>query len=367
MSALLTLTLLLAPAVEIQPIEGRQHIEIILERLGQGRVRFTHLGDSHIAADLYSGAVRQALRARYGDAGRGFVHAGRCWRSDVQAETRADTSGAWRADGMREGLDDGYSPLAGCSVTAIGWGGRAEIQGQLATAEVFYLQQPRGGAFDLSLDGAWRQRVSTRGPWLAVKRVALEPVAPGRHKVTMEVRDGEEVRLLGVNMTQPGPGIIYDALGVNGARASRQLWDRPAAAAALLEALGTDILILSYGANELYDDHLEIPAYTEGLDALLKRLRPSVKGCLLTGPPDMLKRGQPIPLTEAVIETQRALADAHGCAFWDARAAMGGPGSVRRWRRLKLAQRDFVHLTRDGYKQLAALLLAALMGEAEAP
>ena len=45
----------------------------------------------------------------------------------------------------------------------------------------------------------------------------------------------------------------------------------------------------------------------------------------------------------------------------DAQAAMGGPGSIRRWKRAGRARGDFVHLTRDGYGALADALFSALM------
>ena len=50
----------------------------------------------------------------------------------------------------------------------------------------------------------------------------------------------------------------------------------------------------------------------------------------------------------------------------EARSAMGGPGSIRAWRRAGLAQRDFVHFTRDGYRQLAEAFLSALLGAYDA-
>mgnify|MGYP003538212597 CR=1 FL=1 len=39
---------------------------------------------------------------------------------------------------------------------------------------------------------------------------------------------------------------------------------------------------------------------------------------------------------------------------------MGGEGSIQKWRRQHLAQRDLVHLTVGGYQKLADLMLKAL-------
>jgi lysophospholipase L1-like esterase len=54
-----------------------------------------------------------------------------------------------------------------------------------------------------------------------------------------------------------------------------------------------------------------------------------------------------------LIEAQRKAADLAGAAFWDARHAMGGEGSIIRWAKRGLAQPDHVHLTGAGYLALA--------------
>ena len=68
------------------PIEGAQHLVPFFEaakRLEAGApetLRITHLGDSHVAADMWTAGLRRGLQARFGDGGRGMVLAGRAWR-----------------------------------------------------------------------------------------------------------------------------------------------------------------------------------------------------------------------------------------------------------------------------------------------
>jgi lysophospholipase L1-like esterase len=50
-----------------------------------------------------------------------------------------------------------------------------------------------------------------------------------------------------------------------------------------------------------------------------------------------------------------------GCAFWDARQAMGGYGSLLKWRRAGLAQKDLVHLNGAGYQRLGDRMADALL------
>ena len=91
--------------------------------------------------------------------------------------------------------------------------------------------------------------------------------------------------------------------------------------------------------------------------------------CLLVGPPDRAGRtrnGWTVwPRTVEVVQAQREVALAFGCAFWDWQAATGGPGSIVPWvyRNPPLAARDGVHYTRRGYEIVAEKFLVALEGE----
>ena len=181
------------------------------------------------------------------------------------------------------------------------------------------------------------------------------------HTVTLHPGVGES-RLLGVDLLRP-KGLVYDALGINGAVATRLLKARAEVFAAGLQRLAPDLLVLAYGTNEAYGARdFDAEQYALGLDRVLARVRAAAPGadCLLQGPPDFQRKRKPVAALAQVIAAQRAAADVHGCAFWDTQAAMGGRGAIARWRRAKLAQRDRVHLTRDGYTQLGEAWAAAL-------
>src|SRR5690606_29086380 len=69
------------------------------------------------------------------------------------------------------------------------------------------------------------------------------------------------------------------------------------------------------------------------------------------------------PRIQAIIETQRQLAFAHGCGFWDSRALMGGDGGMNAWAEQEppLAKPDHLHPTNLGYLHLGSALTDALM------
>lgn len=377
MTPLLALALLApvlaAPPLPTAPIEGPERLtraftamRVVEGGTAAGTVRITHFGDSHIAADLWTGPMRAALQARFGDGGRGFVLAGQPWSSYFQRHVQVGADGQWRVDGLRGGVNDGWFGPGGCSMASADPAAvvrlrvptGSEAGRGAAWLDVHHLRQPGGGCLEVRLDDRPVTRISTRGPWLEAA-AARVPMPPGGERVSIHPLGGAEARLLGLDLGG-GNGLVYDALGINGARITRLLRHDPAGFAEILGRLAPTLVVLSYGTNELFDRDLDLTHYGADLDRALTRVRAAAPGadCLITGPPDFARKGAPI---ESVTDIQRALADAHGCAFWDARAAMGGPGSIRDWRRAGLAQRDRVHLTRDGYARLAELMLTALL------
>lgn len=385
----------------LQPIEdpaGRGLAELFarlraLEGMpGAARpVRILHYGDSHVAADFYTDELRRLLQARFGDGGPGFVMLG--------------PPGGYRHGRVRQGVGEGWSfsqslPAAGSGPggrlaglggmwarssfggdrawlqTASGDGGDGSRPGR---AELFILQRPGGGTFELRVDGRASGRVATRLDGDGPPRMGftvLELAGEGRrhHLELVPLGDGE-VTLAGVVLEGGRGGLVYDTLGVNGARAAGLLqWDFPLWAAQLRRR-DPDLVILAYGANEAGDAGEPLSRYREGLDQVLLRLHEAVPraSCLLVGPLD-----RAAPASEGgwrsllrvleIVAVQRQAAQEHGCAFWNAFAAQGGRGAIDARARQKQpeAQGDRVHLTRAGYSRLAQQLAAALLSAYEA-
>ena len=273
-----------------------------------------------------------------------------------------DSPGRWRVDGLRGGLDDGLWAPGGCSLATSDPAATTRVESSTPFTEldVHYLRQPGGGCFEVRVGDRRLARVSSRGPWLLTGDRRIE-VPAGAKSVELRPLGGGETRLLGVSFRSGAPGIVYDALGTNGAQARDLLRPDAELLADLLQRLGPNLMVLSYGANELYDENLDPQRYAAGLARVLTRVRRGTSSaCLLTGPPDMLRDRRQPELGPTLRSTQRTLAAAHGCAYWDAQEAMGGRNSIRAWKRSGRARGDFVHLTRDGYDALGAALLGAL-------
>lgn len=366
------------PSQQAGALENTRALRRFYERLAQlesgqldDDVRVAHFGDSHTAADLETAVIRRALQERFGDGGRGFVALGQPWKRYLQDGVKAGNSREWareRARGKNQG--DGCYGLGGVCLIANRRGARAwtEVAAKTSRAEVAYLEQPGGGAFEVLVDGQPVVRIATRADRVASAFRAFGLPEASAHQIEIRTVGDGDVRVYGVALEREQRGLVYDALGINGARATITLAWNEAHWAEQLRHRAPGLVVLAYGTNESGDDTSE-QRYERQLVDVLGRIARAVPtaSCLLVGPPDRAIEvdGQWMtsPKIEEIVATQRRVAHAAGCAFYDQMTAMGGRGSMAAWalEEPPRAQKDRVHLTREGYAQLGSAFVADLL------
>lgn len=343
------------------------HAALDRTRSSGGITRIVQFGDSHTAADQFTGALRRAFARDYGDAGPGLLYPIAPWAWYRRAGVVFDASAGWRIDGL--GAGDGRYGVAGIAAHATRSGEYLRATASADRFEVMLLRAPGGGSVDILLDGRLESNhpLANRTPEAMVVRAKAATGAAH----TIEVRttaDGPS-RVLGIVAERGRAGVVYDALGINGAEADRALvWDRDAFTTTLA-ARAPDLVVVAYGTNEASSPDFEAGRYEACFAELLDLLRQAAPhaSLLVLGPPDrcVAVRGEWRPLGQlaAVVAAQRRASLAAGAAFWDQRAAMGGPGSIDLWARADppLAQSDRAHLTRAGYERVAGMLYAQLL------
>ncbi len=347
-----------------------------LARLDDGTatsdVRITHFGDSHTAADVLTGTVRRDLVARFGDGGRGFVALGKPWKFYNQDGVRVGSHDFVPERGhLHHGkfVGDGLYGLDGVSVEASKKGARAftDVSVPVSRIEVSYLEQPSGGSFELYVDGAPAARVSTRAHAKG-SGFRVVDVAEGQHQIEARAEGDGDVRLFGVALDRATNGLTLDALGINGARVTTVLaWDEGHFKEQLAHR-NPDLVVLAYGTNESGDATPAATYERQVVDLLGRVARGAPRAaCLLLGPPDRAIRSPQgwvtSPKLLEIIESQKRVASAAGCAFYDQMQAMGGVGAMAAWAAESppRAARDRVHLTRDGYERVGEVFAADLL------
>jgi lysophospholipase L1-like esterase len=329
-----------------------------------GPVRILQYGDSHTAADDFTGELRDRLQAAFGDGGSGFSMAGRPWRTYRRYDVRSGSSKGWHTDGLVTRSGDGIYGLGGISMTASAPRESLYVEDDASEFELYYHRQPGGGMIQLYDWGVPVDLIATDGePGPGYYRAQA---TPGPHRFEIETLDDRPVRLFGW-VAENATGVTYEPLGINGAQASViNRWDEYTLAENLAHR-NPDLIVLAYGTNEAGDRNNTVESYRAMFAGLLDKLRAAAPtaSLLVIGPPDRSQRTrrgwQTLERIGVIAEAQRLAARDAGAAFVDLRARMGGVGSMLKWARTDLAQNDHVHFTTAGYRMLAETVFRDLM------
>jgi lysophospholipase L1-like esterase len=323
-------------------------------------------GDSHTASDDWANQLRQDFQGKFGAGGPGYTLPGHPFLGYRRFDSHGSNSRGWYTGGIVTRKDDGIDGLGGISLTSHTAGEVVTLTVECEQIELHYLRQPGGGQLEFSVDGTALETIDTDGdlgPGLYSYSASAGP-----HEYRLRTLSAAPVRLFGW-VAQNHAGVTYETLGINGAQASLLLDWNPAVLAPELMSRDPALIVLAYGTNEALNRSWTAEQYRTNLTEIIRRLRDAapVASILLIGPPDCEYRARgrrlPFPHLDQVIEIQRDVALANGCAFWDWRRAMGGEGSVRQWVQAGLGQGDYTHLTGAGYRMVGGMLFDELMAQ----
>lgn len=334
-------------------------------------VRALQFGDSHTAADMFSGEMRAQLQARFGNGGLGFQFPGHPFAGyKLAGSQRAQTSG-WVTQGNRfTQLGDGDTGLGGIAISTGRPGESVFVTTTCETLQVQYLRQPGGGAMDFSDNGQPVSEIRTASDGDARSSGTFTyACTPGEHEFQLITMDAAPVRLLG--WVTESAGVTWECLGINGAVAPLILrWNHQMFADYLAQR-NPQLIVLAYGTNEASNSDERNAEYVEQFRQVVQTLHRVAPGAavLVLGPYDRsvkVGRGRRAKWTtstaiDRVIADQQTVCRTDGCAFYDQRARMGGPGAMMRWSAQGMAAYDHVHLAGAGYRVLADALYSDLM------
>jgi hypothetical protein len=339
--------------------------------------RALHFGDSTIASDGITKTVRKRLQGHYGDGGPGFlaVQVDRRWA--VRPGVLRDTSGSWKTLTITfGGADMAYYGLGGTVSTARGPSksvlGGLKVEGErqpLQTFDVFFQVQPEGGTLSLATDSGASKTFQTAAA--AHGDVFHRMSAEGAKTLTVATGEDGPVTLYGVALETAGPGITWETLGVAGAGSGSHFRQGKNHIARQVGRRNPDLIVWQLGGNEVGLPVLKAGDGTKYKERYKKALKKVLAGaptasCLVVTPLDQAERyrGQvrSKPNLTRMVNLQRDAAFELGCAFWDARAAMGGSGAFARWVEAKpaLAWSDLEHLTGRGLNLIGHSLADAI-------
>ncbi len=330
-------------------------------------VRALQFGDSHTAADMFTGALRLLFQSKWGDGGAGFSYAGYPFAGYRIHGTKRAQSIGWTVEGthFRDLGDDALVGMGGVSLSTQQSGSWVSLEADATSLEVQYLIQPGGGPIEIYDGEQLLTSVPTDGPTAAGRFDS--PVQPGPHHFEVRTTENAPVRLLGMT-TQNASGATYEAIGLNGAEASLLLRYNETLQQAYMAEVNPALIVLAYGTNEASDHTWTEESYAAMMRSLIaryRRLAPNA-AILVIGPADralrVARKGwAPFAGIDRIVAAQRSVCKQLGCAFWDQRSRMGGFGSMAEWVQVQWAQADHTHFTGEGYTELASALFSDIV------
>jgi lysophospholipase L1-like esterase len=367
--------------------------ELTPDLFANRRLTILQIGDSHTAADFFTGRVRDRLQEAYGSGGDAFVVPGKPHAGVRSALFSSDASDDWSYEALQRSDDrkrfhlSGFNALAhhaSAALTVRSRNGRSYDY-----ADVDFVAQPGGGRAEVLLDGAAAGEVNLDGEsGHAVPFAARLKNGQSFHELVVKSLDDASVAVTGFKLGRDGDGVSYLSIGYPGATVQLlQKLDNGNLADDFRE-LRPDVVVLAFGTNEGFNDNLDVGVYIQQYEQIVRRLqslRPGLK-IVIVGPADAARpSGQchaegvgqrcasaggvqnasaeasgncrfPVPpKLNLVREAQRKLAQKIGAAFWDWSSVQPGPCGAQVWAAASppLMAHDYVHMTLDGYKQSA--------------
>ena len=303
------------------------------------------IGDSHTAADLFTGEVRDRLQEKFG-AGGLFLPPGIPKAGVQSAEINIRADDAWTYKAMASTDEPDHFWLSGYTATVTQGDAKitftARTQQAFDAIDVSFLKTNGGGRANILLDGTIVDQVSLDGhPGDPLIRRLMPPDGKIGNFKTLQVvtTSGGPVEFSGVFIDQRKSGVSYLSVGFPGARVTVLKRMAPANLADDMSRIDPDMVVLAFGTNEGFDDNLDAADYKKTLSGIVGAMmmaKPGLKIVLIGPPPAARKENsctdvrtqcgtppvagacwaQP-PKINAVRDAEREVAKEQGATFWD--------------------------------------------------
>ena len=350
----------------------------LLEQKKIARVNIAHIGDSHIQADHLSGAMRQKLQLRFGNAGRGLVFPYRSAKSNEPTSYKTTTNVLWNY--KRNVFYDKPLPIGISGFTI-------ETNDSLAEINLMVKDQPKLGYsftkftlfhekglnnFDISIcdesnceRGLFKPNDKSTNVFISELKFDKPMRQIYLRNKRSDTISSKATRIYGMLLENDSSGILYNMIGVNGAEYRHYLMSKYFTQQ--LSYLNSDLLIISLGTNEAFSRGFDKDFFYRSIDSLVTSVKSSNPNALIliTTPPDSYRKTRngrvKNPDMKMARETVVDYCLKHNVAYWDLYEVMGGFGSMGKWYAMKLTAKDRVHFTGKGYQIQGDLFYTALM------
>jgi LysM repeat protein len=342
-----------------------------LKKSQKKKVHILHIGDSHVQADIFTHEARSLLGTTFGYAGRGMVFPYTTARTHTAADYRSRHSGKWYYARNVEKMPE--LPLGVSGITSRTYDNQAQftlsfregaIKPEFNRIRLFVERSPR--SYDIKViagpDTVYVDIYQTPADsltdeiWIDMPR--------GRDEYTIEVVQNDSTQeyfeVYGLSFeTREDKGLLYTSVGINGAGHYSIM--RENKLPQHLQSLNPDAIILDVGANDFYQKGMDQNRFKDNLISIIELFKSYAPDALiiLSNSQDIHRGGFSIRACSVFSNMISEVSKTENVSFYDWYRIAGGNQSMKIWKSLHLANKDGVHLTRNGYELKGTLIYQA--------
>ncbi len=333
-------------------------------------VSVVHIGDSHIQAGFFSMTIMNLLQEKFGSAGRGLIFPLKLARTNEPSDYLIRSASKWDKTLCIQQVQKLPIGLGGMSIKTndenfsfeIRVASEGKTDHSFNKVTVFHHEKaPELKVLDPDTKAKYEP---TKYPFATT--ITLDKKVNSLLLETTTTEKNDSAIYYGFSLENGNKGILYHAVGINGAQfrhyASVQDF------AAQISLLTPELFIFSLGTNEAFRGRFVESRFFAEVDRIIDPIRKANPRALvlITTPPDCLvsaQSRQSHPNIKLVRQALVKYAQEKGFAYWDLYAILGGEGSAAKLLQSGDLSKDGVHFRLPGYTMLGKLFYNALISD----
>ena len=329
-------------------------------------VQIVHLGDSHIQGGYFTNEVRKLLSQKYGTISRGWVFPYNLAHSNGPDDISIKSTSVWTGLKYNHNHNTEYTNISGYNLESTDSTIKMSVflknESKILypfTSITFFHNDPL-----LIIDSPFNPQVITNkeADDFYMTKISYKelhdsiPLVLNTHK-----NISNPFSLTGLNLLNKNAALTYHSIGINGM--AYITYEKAIDYKTSIGILNPDCIIISLGTNDAFmqvRDTAQLKQLITSIIANIYKVNPSCCIILTTAGDHLKNRKTVNPFLIKINESIIAVAIKQHCVYWDFFKVMGGLGSSYIWKKNDYLFRDFVHLSKEGYKLQGKLFFEAL-------
>ena len=338
------------------------------------KLKILHIGDSHIQADIPTGAIRNRMQEMMGYGGRGLVFPYKAAGTHSAYDYKTSCEGKWNytRNTQKEAVYDmgiiGATINTSDTAASFRFIFREGCIRENFTVLKIYCKQD-----SLSYD----LKMKYGGSSASIHIDCNNPVS-GSPYIQINLPKSTDTLEFFVNKTEKkqnffecyglmiegheNNGVLYNSVGINGAGYKSILKQR--LFSQQLQELRPDLVVVDLGANDFFAGGYNAAEIEKNLKAIIDMVHGASPGTriIVSCAQDIYyRRKRDVVECMDFSELTKRVAISENCAYYNYYEVAGGKASMNQWYKRGLAQSDKIHLTTSGYQVRGELFLNALL------